>query len=266
MKTKYSIVLGCTLFNLILEYWVHGPPGFINPLMIISLFLLYFTYFLMAEDLILRYHLKDYQVLLIGFVFGVYTEIFTTGSIFGSGYFFGIDLFYFLIATIMWWGIPQGILTFYFANRYIVERDWNEEPMRKLFWVLALAFHIFMFISFISDLNAPPRNIFEFFINLNSPKSTLEGYLTSLIILGGVLAVYFIIQKIRNEEKSDEIITFQSSKFMDFYVISTIIISLVLGTILFGGRFAQELFVYWSIFMGVIFIFYRLLSRKEVSV
>jgi len=266
MQTKYKITLGCVLFNLILEYWVHGIPGLINPLLVISLLLLYSTYFLMVEDLILRYKLRDYQVLLIGFVFGGYTEIFTTGSIFGSGYFFGIDIFFFFIATVFWWGIPQGILTFYFANRYIEERDWDEEPMGKLLWILAIAYHAFMLIGILSEANAPPKDIFELFINFNSPKRTLQGYFTSLIILGIVLAIYIIIYNVRKEKKSDEIPIFEQSKFMDFYAISSIVISLVLGTIFFGARFAQELFVYWSILMGVIFIIYRLARKKEVSV
>ncbi|MHA1380941.1 MAG: hypothetical protein ACTSRG_21450 [Candidatus Helarchaeota archaeon] len=266
MKTRYKIALGCTLFNLILEYWIHGPPGFINPLLLISLFLLYSTYFLMVEDLILRYHLRDAQVFLIGFIFGAYTEIFSTGSVFGTGYFFGIDIFFFLIATVFWWGIPQAILTFYFANRYIEERDWDEDPMGKILWILAISYNVFMFLGSLSEVNAPPRDIFEFFANLNSQKRILQGYITSLVILGAVIIVYFIIQKIRMGEISDEIPYFKQSKFMDIYAVSTIIISLFFGTIFFGERVAQELFVYWSIFVGVIFIIYRLISKKDVSV
>ncbi|MFX0134790.1 MAG: hypothetical protein ACFFDN_14205 [Candidatus Hodarchaeota archaeon] len=264
MLNKYKIILGCVLFNLILEYWVHGIPNFF--IIFPSLFLLYVTYFFMLEDLILRYHLKDYQVLLIGFVFGVYTEIFSTGSIFGSGYFFGIDPFYFFLSTIGWWGLIQSVLTMNFANRFIAIRDWTEEPSGKLLWILAVGWHVFMFLGFLSEqmeLKIPPL------INLagqNLPKRTLMGYITSAIILIIVLTLYFIIQKIRGEKSSAVIPIFEKSKFLDVLTIGSIIISLVLGTTLFGSELSRVLFVYYSIIIGIIFIIYRLNTKKGVCV
>ncbi len=264
MRVKYKIILGCVLFNLALEYWVHGIPNFF--IISISLVLLYITYFFMLEDLILRYHLRDYQVLLIGFIFGVYTEIFSTGSIFGSGYFFGIDPFYFILSTFGWWGIIQSVLTMYFANRFIAIRDWTEEPSGKILWILAIGWHVFMFLGFLSDqleLKIPPL------INLigqNLPKRTLMGYITSAIILMIVLTLYFIIQKYRGSQTSEDPPLFEQSKFLDFLTFGSLIISLILGSVLFGSRLAQLIFVFYSIIISIIFVIYRIKIRKGVSV
>lgn len=220
----------------------------------------------MVEDLILRYHLKDYQILMIGFVFGVYTEIFITGSIFGSGYFFGIDVFYFFLATIVWWGIIQGILTFYFANRYIAVRDWSEGKSGKIGWVLAFSFQLFMLLGFLFEKPSLPKSLMEIFTGFNSSKRTPLGYITSLIIFSFILSFYFIIQKIKTKKSFKEEITFERSKFLDVIVISSIIIGFILGTLLFGSTLAQLLFIFWSIIIGIAFIIYRMKIKKGVYV
>ena len=43
--------------------------GFIHPVRLISLSLIYLPHFLILEDLILRFNLRDYHVLLCGFVY-----------------------------------------------------------------------------------------------------------------------------------------------------------------------------------------------------
>jgi len=117
MNSRYKIIFGCVIFNLFLEYWAHGMSYFLGtwyagPM----LSLLYLTYFSMLEDLIIRYRLRDYQVLNIGFVFGMFHESFNTGSVFGNRAFFGVDLGLVLLVNIGWWGFLQSVLAMYFAN------------------------------------------------------------------------------------------------------------------------------------------------------
>jgi len=63
-----GIVAGGVLFNLVCEFWVHGLVGFLNPVLTASLILLYATYFLMLEDLVVGRCLGEGQVLLAGVV------------------------------------------------------------------------------------------------------------------------------------------------------------------------------------------------------
>ena len=58
---------------------------------------------MMLEDLILRFHLKDYQVWLFAVTFWVFYDAFISGTIFGTGTFLGIDLLWF--AVLIGWGV-----------------------------------------------------------------------------------------------------------------------------------------------------------------
>jgi len=66
------VVFGAVLFNLICELWVHGVVGFMNPVLTVSLIVLYSTYFLMLEDLVVRYRLGETHVLQAGIIFGLW--------------------------------------------------------------------------------------------------------------------------------------------------------------------------------------------------
>jgi len=135
--SKYkSIVLGCVLYNLLTELWVHGITGFLNPILTISLLLLYTTYFLMLEDLIIRYKLRDIHVFVIGVIFGLWHETFTTGNNLKADGIFGLDPFVLVVANVFWWGIIQTVMAQYFCNRIFGPRDVNHNKMGRIGWGL----------------------------------------------------------------------------------------------------------------------------------
>jgi len=250
LRNKHKIILSCVLFNLVLEYWVHGILFFLNPTRIF-LVLLYLTYFMMLEDLILRFHLKDYQVWLFAVTFWVFYDAFIAGTIFGTGTFLGIDLFTFVMINLVWWGIIQAVLTMYFANRFIASRDWTDPRMGRLGWILAISYYVLMFLG--GTLFDP-----------NQPKGTLLGNITSaIIVLTGIISFY-VSFRITSKESSDE--TLEKHKILDVLIIITIVLSLILGTFMFGSQTAQELSVYWSIVVCIVFVVYRALIRKCVPV
>jgi len=104
-----GIVAGGVLFNLVCEFWVHGLVGFLNPVLTVSLILLYATYFLILEDLVVGRCLGEGQVLLAGVVFGLWHETFTTGSIFKPSSPLGVEPVVMFISSVIWWGVMQSV-------------------------------------------------------------------------------------------------------------------------------------------------------------
>ena len=65
MSNRVKLVLICALFNWLFEYSARGIGEFTTrPLFVLALFGIYVTYFMMLEDLIVRYHLTNYQLFL----------------------------------------------------------------------------------------------------------------------------------------------------------------------------------------------------------
>jgi hypothetical protein len=88
VSKKQKRIATCVGFNLLLEFWVHGVLGFLNYVLVISLILMYLSLFIMIEDLIIRFNLKDHHVLLLAFSYGLFQETFNTGNVFKNPQFF----------------------------------------------------------------------------------------------------------------------------------------------------------------------------------
>lgn len=233
------------IFNLISEFWVHGLMGFMNPVLTGSLIVLYTTYFLMLEDLVARYRLRDHHVLIVGAIFGLWHETYTTGSVFDPGNPTGVNPVVVLISTVFWWGTLQSVIGLYFANRFFGARDCDHSRLGRVGWGLCLVF----------SLQAVQTT-------LRMNGSTVNGYVTSLSLLA--IAALALIRI----EKSDTAMPFRKSRFLDALVAVHIASCLCIG-LLFGSIQNPTTtigFVAWSIVFGVLVALHRLTSRKNIPV
>ena len=256
MNSKYTIVLGCTVFNLLLEYWAHGIEYFLETwYATLMLFLLYLTYFSMLEDLIIRYRLRDYQVLNVGFIFGLLHETLNTGSVFGNQSFFGLDLTLLLLINIGWWGFLQSVLAMYFANR-LSARDWTHSKMGKVGWILSIGFNAFVLVAASLDPN--------------HPKGGFSGYVTALTV--SCLAVLLFWRTLRPKDA----MPFSKSKLVDTIVVAQVVFCAIIGTLLGSGEYAIGgfarhefvviLLVLWTLSSGLVLLVFRTLRRKSIPV
>ena len=222
MNSKYKIVLGCTVFNLLLEYWAHGITYFLETWhATLMLFLLYLTYFSMLEDLIIRRRLRDYQVLNVGFIFGLLHETLNTGSVFGNQAFFGLDLTNLLLINIGWWGFLQSVLAMYFANR-LSARDWAHSKIGKARWTLSMGFNAFVLVAASLDPNLH--------------KGSSEGFATALIVVS--LAVVLLWKTMRPKD----IVPFNKSRLLDVIVVAQVALCTIIGTFLGYGAMRSSAF------------------------
>lgn len=121
IKSRFSIPILATIFNLFFEYSLRGLNGFLeNPFLIIFLSLVYFCWFTLLEDAIRRYKLNEKQIFLAPLV-GIAT-LYSVMFIPSKAYYaqpliFGINLGQFLWINLFWWTLLQTIMTMYFAVR-----------------------------------------------------------------------------------------------------------------------------------------------------
>lgn len=238
-------MFGAVLFNLVCELWVHGAVGFLNPILTGSLMVLYSTYFLMLEDLVVRYQLRETHVLLAGVIFGLWHETFTTGSVFAPGSPLGVNPVVVVLASVFWWGIMQSVVGLYFANRLLGPRDWGHGRMGKLGWGLCLLFSL-----------QAAQTIFRM------EGSSPTGYIVSLGLLALAVLVFVYIKK------PGVVTAFQRSRPMDTLVVIHVLLCLGIG--LTGGsrtnQVTQIAFVVWSVVFGVIVALIRWRTRTAISV
>lgn len=151
METLQPDILLCTLFNLLFEYSARGIEEFAQrPWLVLALFGIYFTYFAMLEDLILRFKLKNYEIFLVAFAYGLFPIAFLTGNLYNkeiySGIIFaGVNIGTLIIIGIFAWGVVQGMVTLYLGNR-LSPRDWDHPRMGKIGWILALLYQTMVMI------------------------------------------------------------------------------------------------------------------------
>jgi len=256
MDSRHKIVLGCTLFNLLLEYWAHGVGYFLETwYATLMLFLLYLTYFSMLEDLVIRFRLRDYQVLNVGFIFGLLHETLNTGSVFGNQAFFGLDLTLLLLINVGWWGFLQSVLAMYFANR-LSARDWTHSKMGRAGWILSMAFNAFVLAAASLDPN--------------HPKGGFAGYVTALIAI--FLAVVLLWRMLRPRDA----LPFSRSRLVDVIVVAQVALCVIVGTFLGYGdyeivgfqrhEFVVILLIFWTLCSGLVLLAFRALTRKSISV
>lgn len=263
ISNRFSLIFYCALFNLLFEYSARGLKQFVGrPLLVLALFGIYFTYFSMLEDLIVRFRLKNYQIVLVAFLYGLFPIAFLTGNLFNTEVYSGIMLAGVNIGTvfiigILAWGVVQGLITLYFANR-IQARNWDHPRMGKVGWGSALLYQLLVMI--IAHQNPV------------TPRGTPVGYLVFGLL--AIVAAVLVVRSLKTPRPSIQ--PFQPSKFMDFLAFGSVVIFLVLGTFFISGEqivtsqplnlFAVTVENIWVFFCGITLFIYRLQKKSDITV
>jgi hypothetical protein len=263
IPNRFMILFLCALFNLLFEYSARGIRDFVHrPFFMLILFGIYFTYFAMLEDLIVRFRLKNYQIFLGAFVYGLFPLAFLTGNVFNPHVYSGImiagvNIGTIIIVGIFSWGCVQGIVTLYFANRFS-PRDWTHPKMGKLGWTLAVLYQLSVMIV--------ARQ------NPVTPRGTPLGY----FVLGILVIFTFILFLKSLKTPIGEVTLFQQSTVMDILAFGSVILFIFNGTVLISGPTvvtSQPLNLLpatieniWVIICAVTFFVYRFYKGSDVVV
>jgi len=241
-KGHGSIILGGVAFNLLTELWVHGLAGFLNPVLVISLLVLYTTYFFMLEDLVVRFGYGAKKVLIAGIIFGLWHETFTTGSTFGD--FLGVDPVILVIANVFWWGIMQSAMGLYFANRFLGPRDPGHRRLGLVVWTLCLLFSLSAASNF-----------------MKYPDASYEAYVVVFTLIGAMVTLLW------KTGEPGEPGTFTPSRFLD--AVTCVHLFLCLGIGLTVGSIDNTAstiaFVAWSLVFGILVLVFWV-GRRSIPV
>jgi hypothetical protein len=262
-SNHFKLIFYCALFNLLFEYSARGVKQFIHrPLLVLALFGIYVTYFAMLEDLIVRFKLTNYQVFLAAFLYGLFPTAFLSGNLFnrtiyGGIIIAGVNVGTVLVIGVLAWGVVQGMVTLYLANR-LSPRDWDRPRMGGIGWALAAGYQLV--VMFVARFNP------------QTPRGDLTGYLVF-----GILEVSAAILLFKSVKTSrPQIRPFRPSSVMDFLTFGSIILFLILGTLFASGPtivtsqplnvFAVRLENIWVFLCGIVFFIYRFWKGSDVTV
>lgn len=262
MSNRVRLIGLCAVFNILFEYSGRGITELSHkPLLFLTMFGIYFTFFAMVEDLIVRYRLKNYQITLVAFLYGFIPEMFLTGNLFNqetsSGLlFFGINVKTLFIVNFFAWGIMQSIITFYFANRINV-RDWGHPRMRKVGWGLCIGYQLLVIVAARS--------------NVYRPRGAPLSYVVALLLMILVASLF-----IKSLSKKEEISwKFQPSLVMDVCAFGSVVLFVILGTFVQGPQIitsqplnwtAIVIETWWTVAVGIVFLLYRWYKGSDVTV
>lgn len=263
ISNRWKIVLIITLFNLLAEYSLRGINGLLaHPELPLFLFLIYFAYFTMVEDLIVRYRLKDYHVIVAAFFFALLFQfLFPQGGVFVPPLILGINWGVLLFVNLIFWCPIQTMMGFYLANR-VTPRDWSHPLLSKIGWGLSL----FVFVSITLGFRLFARNI---------AQVTLLGI---VVMIGLMIATVAIFIKIRpsQEERSSPPTAFEKRRLMDYLCIFIVVFFFISAIFLTGdptyvyahpiNRTALQIGMIVSTIVVLIMLGYRLYSRKPIPV
>ena len=262
-SNRFRLVFYCTLFNVLFEYSARGIREFTNrPLLVLALFGIYFTYFAALEDLIVRLKLTNYQIFLAAFLYGLFPTAFLTGNLFnrdiyGSIVVAGVNIGTVVVIGILAWGVVQGMITLYLANR-LSPRDWDHSKMGRAGWASIVVYQLAVMVIAHSN----PRR----------PQGTPSGYLLCGMLV--VVAATLLFKSVRSSRP--QVRPFRPSRVMDFLAFGSVIVFLILGTFYAFGPtvvtsqplnlFAVTLENIWVFFCGIVFFVYWFWKRSDVTV
>lgn len=258
LGNRWIIILIATFFNLLFEYSLRGINNALSqPFLPLLLFFIYFTLFTMVEDLIVRFRLRDSQLMILSFFYGTIYCAWISGILFLPPVSIGgirwIELLY---VNLVWWGSLQAVLTFYLAN-LLSPREWNHSRLSKKGWAVclmiqAMAFYLFQKSGLL-------------------PHGSPTGTFTILIILAVSLAIFLLTLK-----KENEIQPFQKSTFLNLLSILTILIFIVCAFFLTKDPILSatsqvnatslRIVRLWTLILAILLWTYRFWSKKRISV
>ncbi len=265
ISSRWKIVLFATLFNLLWEYSIRGTTDLlVHPRLPLFLFLTYFPYLAMVEDLIGRYRLKDYHVMVVALFFGLAWQLMGPSVVFVPPLILGINWSGLLFVNLIWWCPIQTVMAFYIGNRLTPREDWGHPLLSRAGWGLAL--FIFILITL----------LFRFYVP-DFPPITLHQV---VIMIALVIATALVFRKILPslEEGSSSTTVFEKSRVMDylsafttiFFFFSAVFLtsnpSLVYVTHLNLNRTAFRAVMVGSTIIVLSMLTHRLSSREPIPV
>jgi hypothetical protein len=257
-KSKWRIIWTVTLFNLLFEYSLRGLNDLrLHPALPLLLFLVYFTLFTMAEDLIVRFKLRAGDLMVLAFFYGTVYDALLSGSLFFPPLVWGVNWRNLIFTNIFWWGLLQTVLAFYFANR-LVRRDWSHPKLSKWGWGLCLVANLFVIAVFQRSGLVP--------------WGTKQGREVVVLVVMG--SFFLFVGRLRRRRLSEAAL-FVRSKFLDLLCLLTLLLFVFSGVFLtqkhvvLGTSYvnlpALVLVKFWTIILGVILLIYWL-RRGDISV
>lgn len=244
------------IFNLFFEYSLRGVNSLLaNPFRSVFLFLVYFLWFLLVEDLVRRYKPNDWKAMLMPY-FGIGT-IYSVFFIPIKAYFtppfvLGINVGLFVWCTLFWWTLLQTTMTLYFANRLAPRTDTAPFLSKKArLFVLG----VWLVVGLL------------FRIKIQYPPIAPITYLTVFVIACVAAYVFFKVKTPQNVASS--------SRFMDILTGSTVVFFLI-SALAFSKSGMTDYHpinadalgpvVVWTTVSGFIMIAYRLIRKKPFLV
>jgi hypothetical protein len=256
----WKTVLIATAFNLLFEYSMRGINHLrTQPFLPLVLFTTYFTLFAMIEDLIARYRLRDYHLIVIAFSYGILYQCLVSGAAFAPPLILGINWTSVLFVILVWWGALQNVMTFYLANR-LTPRDWNRNGLSWKAWVVLLLLNGLMVLAFQRSGQIPQG-------------TTLGIVIMFLILIGSIIWFWKILP---SKEERSRITEFRKDRLMDCLSAVTIIIFFVCACFLTFdpvkyvasnvNQTSTRIVVNWSVILALTMTFYRMHSKNPISV
>lgn len=174
-RNARDIAIVATAFNLLFEYSMRGVNHLVErPTFVLVLVAAYFTIFTMEEDLIRRFRLRDYHLVVLAFTYGMVYQCLVSGTAFQRPELLGIRWSHSLFVLLVWWGGIQSVLTFYLATR-VCPRNWEQPPLSRRGWMIA------------AGVNLVVIGLFQ--MSGQIPRGTPAGYATMVAVVSaaGVL-------------------------------------------------------------------------------
>ncbi|MEM3696923.1 MAG: hypothetical protein QXQ94_05385 [Candidatus Bathyarchaeia archaeon] len=260
---RWKIVFVAVSFNLLFEYSMRG----INNLLVHSilpffLFLVYFPYFVLVEDLITRYRFRDYHLLLVGFFFGTAFTLFVPATQFVEPQAFGINWLALFFVNFVWWGAVQGVLTFYLANR-LFPRNWNHKLLSKVQQTAFLAVLIIVGLAF------------RISIQLNMPEAPRISPSAYIIVAFLLIITALAFRKVLPRSVS-EIPVYRKERFLDVLAAATIGIFVFCAVFLIHdptyinvhgvNQTAVRVVTFWTGIVALLMFVYRLYAHRSIPI
>lgn len=258
LANRWRIIIVAVMFNMLFEYSLRGLNNLrVLPILPFILVLFYFTYYTILEDLIVRYRFKDYNLLLLTFIFGLVYGMFISGDVFFNPQILGVNFTNMLYGNFIWGGLVQGVMTFYIANR-LSPRDWNHKRLTKTGWIVLVTLNIFV--------------ILLFQLSGKISKGTIMGFLTISMLIALFSVMFW--KTFSNKSRNEPLIL--KSMFFDVMSTATVAVFLMCATvftydpIMVGASMVNatslKVILAWTTILAICTIAHRLATKKPIPI